>query len=428
MLVFDEPRGDARRRAAAAGRGLRGGRRPLAVRAPRGGRGAGPAARRGSPSPPSSEGSSGGRRQLRLPGLGRTWWTGRSIIGGQAGHRAPGPRPGHLRADRPRAPPSRRSGRSSSRRRLFPRLVPAPRAVAAGPARHRRPVRRPRRRARRRLLARALPRRCAWRSAACEVVEDWRVWREGAAAAVLPSSPPSSLPGCRAQGEKPGFVVHSGDDRLRALRRLRPQPDRPRPARRSSRRREGTVPLADARSRTGRGRRRRERAGRELRNPLEPTRPSLARGKQVFENVCTVCHGPDGQGDGPIIGRFPNPPSLLAPRAKGLPDGQIVHVITRGQGIMPSHAAQVLPEDRWRVVLHLRQLQEGRPMSTASAARPLRLLRPGSLGACSRRGRRVALAVVLAAHRGGRPGLLTAGALRHDARPRAGRSSSPSRS
>jgi mono/diheme cytochrome c family protein len=75
--------------------------------------------------------------------------------------------------------------------------------------------------------------------------------------------------------------------------------------------------------------------------------------------VCAVCHGPGGQGDGPIIGRFPNPPSLLAARAKGLPDGRVVHVIARGQGIMPSHAAQVLPEDRWRVVLHLRRLQEG---------------------------------------------------------------------
>jgi hypothetical protein len=34
-------------------------------------------------------------------------------------------------------------------------------------------------------------------------------------------------------------------------------------------------------------------------------------------------------------------------------------VIARGQGIMPPHAAQVLPEDRWRVVLYLRELQVG---------------------------------------------------------------------
>lgn len=99
------------------------------------------------------------------------------------------------------------------------------------------------------------------------------------------------------------------------------------------------------------------RAGRELRNPALPTSENLARGKKVFDTVCFVCHGPGGEGDGPIIGRFPNPPSLLAERAKALPDGQIYHIVTRGQGIMPAHAPQVLPADRWRVVLYLRQLQ-----------------------------------------------------------------------
>jgi mono/diheme cytochrome c family protein len=121
---------------------------------------------------------------------------------------------------------------------------------------------------------------------------------------------------------------------------------------------EGTVPLEDGVFAYGPGAEEAERAGRELASPLRPTTASLARGKQVFENVCAVCHGPAGQGDGPIIGRFPNPPSLTAARAKAYPDGRIVHVIARGQGIMPSHAAQVLPEDRWRVVMHVRALQQ----------------------------------------------------------------------
>ena len=106
------------------------------------------------------------------------------------------------------------------------------------------------------------------------------------------------------------------------------------------------------------------RAGAELRNPFVTGPETLARGKQVYDTICTVCHGPKGEGDGPIIGRFPNPPSLLAAHARALPDGQIVHIVSRGQGIMPAHAAQVLLEDRWRVILYLRQLQgtqEARP-------------------------------------------------------------------
>ncbi len=104
-----------------------------------------------------------------------------------------------------------------------------------------------------------------------------------------------------------------------------------------------------------------KRAGAELKDPLPASVQNLARGQQVYEAICIVCHGPTGEGDGPIIGRFPNPPSLTAEHAKSLPDGQIYHIITRGQVIMPAHAAQVLAPDRWRVVLYLRQLQRGRP-------------------------------------------------------------------
>ena len=99
------------------------------------------------------------------------------------------------------------------------------------------------------------------------------------------------------------------------------------------------------------------RAGLELKNPLPPTPDNLTRGDLVFHTVCFTCHGNLGKGDGPVIPRFPQPPSLLAEHAKGLPDGQLFHVITRGQGLMPSHAVNVQTEDRWRVVLYLRKLQ-----------------------------------------------------------------------
>jgi len=99
------------------------------------------------------------------------------------------------------------------------------------------------------------------------------------------------------------------------------------------------------------------RAGRELVSPLAMTPENLARGDQVFHTVCYVCHGDAGRGDGPVVPRFPQPPSLVAGHARGLPDGQIFHIITRGQGLMPSHAAQVQPADRWRVIQYIRSLQ-----------------------------------------------------------------------
>lgn len=131
---------------------------------------------------------------------------------------------------------------------------------------------------------------------------------------------------------------------------------------------EGTVPMESTPFPYGPGPEEARRAGLELKSPLEPTDANLARGKQVFETICFVCHGLRGEGDGPIIGRFPNPPSLLAARARSLPDGQIFHIITRGQGIMPSHAVQVLPVDRWRAILHLRVLQGGTASPAAAPA------------------------------------------------------------
>lgn len=102
-----------------------------------------------------------------------------------------------------------------------------------------------------------------------------------------------------------------------------------------------------------------ERAGRDLTNPLPKDAANLARGDKVFHSICTPCHGSGGQGDGPIIPRFPSPPSLTATHARQLPDGRIFHIISRGQGLMPSHAAQVAPLDRWRVVQFIRSLQGG---------------------------------------------------------------------
>lgn len=168
-----------------------------------------------------------------------------------------------------------------------------------------------------------------------------------------------SLAGCGAEGDRPGMqilpgmvdsgTVHAFDES--PVHAGSPALALPPP---------GAVPQGARLFEYGAGPAEAQRAGRELVNPFAPTEANLARGKQVFENVCIVCHGPRGEGDGTIIGRFPNPPSLLAAHARALPDGQLFHVILRGQGIMPSHAAQVLPDDRWKVILHVRSLQEGK--------------------------------------------------------------------
>lgn len=103
-----------------------------------------------------------------------------------------------------------------------------------------------------------------------------------------------------------------------------------------------------------------EAAGRELANPWRADDAvARARGAERYAISCAPCHGGDGEGRGMVVERgMVQPPSLLAARARALPDGQLFHIVTCGQGNMAPHAALVAPDDRWKVILHVRALQE----------------------------------------------------------------------
>ena len=104
------------------------------------------------------------------------------------------------------------------------------------------------------------------------------------------------------------------------------------------------------------------RAGVELTTPVVDRKIAVKRGADVYTNYCETCHGPAGKGDGRVAQRgFPAPPSLLAPRAMNLRDGQLFHIVTFGQGNMPSYASQIERQDRWAVIEYVRTLQGGRP-------------------------------------------------------------------
>lgn len=119
----------------------------------------------------------------------------------------------------------------------------------------------------------------------------------------------------------------------------------------------GTIPRGFQPFRYGPGPAEALRAGNELKNPYHPTEENLARGQHVFDTYCAVCHGATGAGDGPLIPKYPNPPAYNTAKSKSLADGTMFHVITAGRNNMPSHAAQVSADDRWKVILYIRALQ-----------------------------------------------------------------------
>ena len=110
------------------------------------------------------------------------------------------------------------------------------------------------------------------------------------------------------------------------------------------------------------------RAGRELSNPLKPTPENLERGAQIYGSYCLMCHGPGGNGDGPVTKRgVPAPPSLFGDKARTMADGKMYHIVSLGQGNMAAYAAQIERDDRWRAVLHVRALQAAFKAAAAKA-------------------------------------------------------------
>ena len=103
------------------------------------------------------------------------------------------------------------------------------------------------------------------------------------------------------------------------------------------------------------------KAGNELVNPFLPDSAVLVKGKEVFTTFCIGCHGIRGEGDGNlyVYGLYPvKPRSLMSETAIKLRDGEIYHSITLGFGSMGAHGSQIMPDDRWKLVLYLRKLQE----------------------------------------------------------------------
>src|SRR5262245_28541124 len=96
-----------------------------------------------------------------------------------------------------------------------------------------------------------------------------------------------------------------------------------------------------------------------LTNPLPASPATLARGKQLFEIYCAVCHGPAGAGDGPVGKKFGMPlPSLADASVVAHPDGYLYGTIRDGGFMMPGQAEVMSPEERWAVVHHVRSLQK----------------------------------------------------------------------
>ena len=90
--------------------------------------------------------------------------------------------------------------------------------------------------------------------------------------------------------------------------------------------------------------------------------PSLRRGRALFRNYCSLCHGENGEGDGKMARIIRNPPpfNLTLSRA---PDDYLMQIITRGGAAMgrsarmPPWGEQFSESERRSIISYIKTLR-----------------------------------------------------------------------
>lgn len=99
-----------------------------------------------------------------------------------------------------------------------------------------------------------------------------------------------------------------------------------------------------------------------LRNPIPRSVDSIARGRQLFQKNCAVCHGAEGRGDGVAAVGLPQRPDDLSQIAPPpiFPDGVVTYRISNGVKMMPAFKATLSENEIWDLLNFIRSLAPAR--------------------------------------------------------------------
>ena len=91
-----------------------------------------------------------------------------------------------------------------------------------------------------------------------------------------------------------------------------------------------------------------------LENPVPAEADSITRGKEIYLQNCSACHGENAEGlDPQAVGLEKKPPNLKE-RISMHPDGDFFWKIKTGRGEMPSFEEELTGEEIWDVINHIK--------------------------------------------------------------------------
>lgn len=96
-----------------------------------------------------------------------------------------------------------------------------------------------------------------------------------------------------------------------------------------------------------------------LKNPFVGNQKATNGGKEIFDQMCVLCHGVKGQGNGEAgLTLVPQPADFLALNVKNESDGAIFWKITNGKAPMATYFEILTDDQRWKLVNYIRELEK----------------------------------------------------------------------
>ena len=94
-----------------------------------------------------------------------------------------------------------------------------------------------------------------------------------------------------------------------------------------------------------------------LKNPLAVSQESISKGEELYNMYCFSCHGDTGYGDGPAGGSMGiRPANFHDQKVIKQKDGALFWKLTNGKGNMPPFKEALTEEQRWQLIVFLREL------------------------------------------------------------------------
>lgn len=91
-------------------------------------------------------------------------------------------------------------------------------------------------------------------------------------------------------------------------------------------------------------------------NPIQADSSSIERGKALFLELCTTCHGKEAKGDGPVAARLPVETPDLTDESSKHSAGELAWKISTGRSSMPKWGDKLSEKQIWDIVNFIQNL------------------------------------------------------------------------